>query len=113
MPYKYVYLIATGLATFLDLIRVSLFDRRADGPFLAFFVILQSILLFNLVASFITVDYSVIAFFNRDSSVPELIFFVCNIFSSSFFNSFFPYIIANFLKIINAMRVSDILSYIQ
>ncbi len=38
--YKYVYLTATGIATLIDLFRVSVFDSRADAPFLAVLILL-------------------------------------------------------------------------
>lgn len=40
MLYKYVYLSATGIATLIDLFRVSVFDSRADTPFLAVLILL-------------------------------------------------------------------------
>jgi hypothetical protein len=43
----------------------------------------------------------------------EIIFIVCNIFSSSIIDNILLQLTANFFKIINAMRVSEILQYLQ
>ncbi len=40
MAYKYLYLTATGIATLIDLFRVSVFDSRADVPFLVILILL-------------------------------------------------------------------------
>jgi ABC-type uncharacterized transport system permease subunit len=113
MAYKYLHLTATGIATLIDLFRVSLFDSRADFPFLAVLILLQCILFFNILATFIQYDCNLLTFFyEHESSVPECLFFICNFLCSPLVNNFMIFLIANFLKIVNAMRVSDILSYI-
>ena len=114
MAYKYVHLVATGIATLIDLARVSLFDNRADTPFLVVLVLLQAILLFNLFSAFVLCDFDLDEYlFSTKSSFPELLFFLCNFLCSPLNNNFLIFLIANFLKIINAMRVSDILSWLQ
>jgi hypothetical protein len=113
MAYKYVHLTATGIATLIDLFRVSVFDSRADIPFLVILILLQCILFFNILATFILSDYNIVTFFSEhESSVPECLFFICNFLCSPLINDFMIFLIFNFLKIVNAMRVSDILSYI-
>jgi hypothetical protein len=56
---------------------------------------------------------SLYSYFYEQNGLPEVIFFVCNFFSSSLPKTFLVYLVANFFKIINAMRVSDILGYFQ
>ena len=113
LAYKYVHLSATGIATLIDLFRVSLFDSRADIPFLAVLVLLQCIIFFNIFATFVQSDYNLINFFtDHESSIPECLFFICNFLCSPLNKDFLTFLIANFLKIVNAMRVSDILSYL-
>lgn len=114
MAYKYLYLTATGIATLIDLFRVSVFDSRADVPFLVILILLQCILFFNILATFIQSDYNLLTFFSEhESTVPECLFFICNFLCSPLITDFMIFLIFNFLKIVNAMRVNDILGYIQ
>jgi hypothetical protein len=114
MAYKYIHLTATCIATLIDLFRVSLFDSRADIPFLVVLILLQCILFFNLLATFIQSDCNCVTFFSEhESSVPECLFFICNFLCSPLITNFMIFLIANFVKMVNAMRVSDILGYIQ
>lgn len=113
MAYKYVYLAATGIATLIDLFRVSVFDSRADTPFLVILIFLQCILFFNILATFIQSDFNIATFFSEhESSLPECLFFLCNFMCSPLITNFMTFLIFNFLKIVNAMRVNDILGYI-
>ena len=83
-------------------------------PLLVVLVFLQCILLFNLFASLVQCDYNLTTFlFKSESSFPELLFFICNFLCSPLNEDYLIFLIANFLKIVNAMRVSDILSYLQ
>lgn len=112
--YKYVYLTATGIATLIDLFRVSVFDKRADIPFLVLLILLQCVVLFNLFATLVQSDYNLVTFFyQHESAFPECLFFICNFLCSPLNTNFMIFLIANFFKIVNAMRVSDILSYLS
>lgn len=61
-----------------------------------------------------TLHRSIITYFFTMNGFAEMAFFICNFLSSGINKSdFMLFLVANYLKIINAVRVSEILSYLQ
>ncbi|TNV71338.1 hypothetical protein FGO68_gene6972 [Halteria grandinella] len=111
--YRLILLGTTGLATLIDLFRVGFFDKRADVIFLVVTFILQAFLLMNICVN-ISFKTSVWKYIFSPNGLAEICFFVCNFLSSSFNQtSFMLFLVANYIKIINAVRVSEILAYLQ
>lgn len=103
----------TGAATLMDLLRVGFFDKRADRSFLIVTFFLQAFLLLNICVN-IAFKSSVWKYLLSVNGIAEVIFFICNFLSSSFNQtSFILFQVANYIKIINAVRVSEILAYLQ
>lgn len=111
--YRFSHLLFTVIATFLDLLRVSFFNKTADTAFLVITLILEALLFLNIYANYL--KYSSIKLYMMEhNGFAEIIFIVCNLFSSSIIdNNILLQLAANFFKIINAMRVSEILQYLQ
>jgi hypothetical protein len=111
--YRFFLLTATGAATLLDLIRVGFFDNRADIVFLGLTFALEAILLLNIIVNIVGKG-SLWRYIFSPNGLAEMIFFICNFLSSSFNqDSFMLFQVANYVKIINAVRVSEILAYLQ
>ena len=110
--YRFSHLLFTVIATFLDLLRVSFFNKTADTAFLVITLILEALLFLNIYANYL--KYSSIKLYMMEhNGFAEIIFIVCNLFSSSIIDNILLQLTANFFKIINAMRVSEILQYLQ
>jgi len=97
----------------MDLFRVSFFNKHADSPFLVFTFILDGLLLLNIYANFLNPKSTFRRYLTEDNGFAEVTFIFCNLFSSSLIDNILLQLTANFFKIINAMRVSDILQYLQ
>jgi membrane protease YdiL (CAAX protease family) len=101
------------ISTLLDLIRVPLFNRDADIGFLILTIILQSVLIFKIMSVYLFKSESLLGHLRRETTLPEILFLICNFFSSCLTTNFVVFILANYFKIVNAMRVNDILRYLQ
>jgi hypothetical protein len=111
--YKFIQLAITIIATFWDFFRVTVFNKNADNGFLAVTFIVEVCLIVNIFANYMKTKYLSVYMF-QENGFAELTFVLCNLFSCSLLseNSFLIFITANFFKIVNAMRVSDILHYL-
>jgi hypothetical protein len=96
----------------MDLFRVGFFDKTADTAFLIITFVLESILLLNIIVN-VAFKKSFWQYITTANGFAEVVFFVCNFLSSSINQtSFMLFIVANYVKIINAVRVSEILAYL-
>ena len=77
-------------------------------------IILLLALLFNInVNMFATPGQTVATYLKSMNGFAEVSFFVCNILSSAVNeDSFLLFMVSNYVKIINAVRVSEILAYL-
>jgi hypothetical protein len=74
-------------------------------------MILEALLFLNIYANYL--KYSSIKLYMMEhNGFAEFLFIVCNLFSSSIIDNILLQLTANFFKIINAMRVSEILQYL-
>ena len=103
--------IATCLATLLDLIRVGFFDSTVDWGFFLFMVVLQVILCVQMLGKLFSQGFYSYLFDKHNFA--ELIFFVDNFFSTYLIENYTFYLVANYLKIVNVLRIGSIVMYLK
>eukprot|EP00347_Sterkiella_histriomuscorum_P000675 403374931 len=109
-PYLLVNIIATGLATLLDLIRVAFFDSKSDLGFFIFMMLLQIIIVFQIIGKIVKQRRQ---YFLNVISFVEMAFVVLNFLSTYLVQSYSVYLAVNYLKIINVIRISNIFMFIK